>query len=318
MRFKKGSILILTLWVLSFLTVFAVGLSRNVSAQLRMAAHFQNRLKMYYLANAGIERAIVELKADEDLEYDNLSEKWANNEEFKEISLGDGYVGLSIEDETSKININKVSLPILKSIFEGIAEVGPDVAADIANAIIDWRDADAIVSTGGAESEYYKRLEVPYLCKNSEFQAIEEILLVKGMTPQIYLKIKDIITIYGGGKVNINTADVVVLQALGLSSEIANRIVEFRRGSDMIEGTEDDNVYKTPAGIRDIGPLFTEEAIEINRLTSGNVFTVSSDTFRIFSTGSIKKSTYDLKRSIICVVQRLPNKPFRKLYWHED
>ena len=93
---KKGSILILTLWVLSFLTIFAVGLSYNVSGQLRMASHFQDRLKAYYLANAGIERAIVELAADETSASDSLDEAWANNEEFfKEAPVGNGYITIS-------------------------------------------------------------------------------------------------------------------------------------------------------------------------------------------------------------------------------
>ncbi len=318
MKYRKASILILTLWVLSFLAVFAVGLSRSVSAQLRLAAHFQNRLKMYYLANAGIERAIVELRADEDLGCDNLSEKWANSEEFEEIPLGDGYLVLSIEDEAGKININKVSLSVLKRVLESTGGIEPDAAADIANAIVDWRDADIIISTGGAENDYYEHLQAPYPCKNGAFQIPEEVLLVKGMTPQIYSKIAGVITVYGGGKVNVNTVDAGVLGALGLSGELANRIVEFRRGDDKIEGTDDDNVFKTPAEIRNVGPLFTEEAIEINRLTSGNVLTVRSNTFRIFSTGIIKKGKYDLQRSITCVVQRLADKPFGKLYWHED
>ena len=315
MKSKKASILILTLWVLSFLAVFALGLGRIVSAQLHLAAHFQNRLKMYYLATAGIERAIVELKADEDFNRDSLNEKWANSEAFVEMPFGDGYISLSIEDETGKININKVSLAILKSVLETAGEVEPEEAADIANAIVDWRDVDIIVSTGGAEGDYYEHLKVPYPCKNGKFQILEEILLVKGMTPEIYSKIAGIITVYGGGKVNINTAQECVLRALGLSSELAARIVKFRRGNDKIEGTEADNVFKTPAQIRNIGSLFTEESIEINRLTSGNVLSVKSDIFRIFSAGIFKKGNYDSQKNITCVVQRFADKPSRVLYW---
>ena len=318
MKPKKGSVLILTLWILSFLAVFAVGLSRNVSAQLRLAAYFQDRVKMYYLACAGVERAITELNADEDFDCDYLSKKWANCEEFKEMPLGDGYISLFIEDEAGKININKVSLSILKNILRNAGEVEPDEAADIANAIVDWRDVDIIVSPGGAEGDYYEHLEVSYPCKNGEFQIPEEVLLVKGMTPGIYSKISGVITIYGGGKVNINTAKECVLRALGLSSELAERIVKFRRGNDEIEGTEDDNVFKTPAEIRNIGPLFTEESGEINRLTSGNVLTAKSDIFRISSAGILKKSNYKLQRGVTCIVQRFVKEPAKMLYWYED
>ena len=161
MKPKKGSILIFTLWVLSFLSIFAIGRSRNVSSQLHFASHLQDRLRAYYLASAGIERAIIELNADEDFKCDNLSEEWANSEEFKEMPLGDGYISLYIKDEAGKININKAPLSILKSMLENAAGVEPEEAADIANAIVDWRDIDVIVSPGGAEDEYYRYLKKP-------------------------------------------------------------------------------------------------------------------------------------------------------------
>lgn len=343
MNFKKGSVLILTLWILSFLTVFAVGLGRNVSGQLRLASHLQDRLKMYYLARAGIERAIGELQlSDETPHYDSLNERWSNNEEaFKDIPLNGGYITVSYQlkdelpesqgsqesegitfyglmDESSKININKAPVQVLKSMLKNIGELGEDEAKDIANAIIDWRDIDIIVSPGGAENSYYENLETPYTCKNGEFQILEELLLVKGITPRIYSKISGVITVYGEeGKVNINTAGWRTLHALGLSSELAERIIRFRRGNDGMDGTEDDNIFKTVNEIRNIGPLFIKESEEINRLVSLNVLSVKSNVFRILSSGILKKGNRKLQRNIICVVQRSGNDPPRILYWHE-
>lgn len=317
MKYKKASILILTLWILSFLSVFAIGLSRNVSSQLHFASHLRDRLRMYYLACAGIERAVVELRADEGAAYDSLSEKWASSEEFKEMPLGEGYISLYIQDEAGKININKAPLSILKSMLENAAGVKPEEAANIANAIVDWRDIDIIVSPGGAEDDYYRHLEEPYPCKSGELQIPEEVLLVKGMTPLIFSKIAGIITVHSEGKVNVNTAGKDVLHALGLSSELAEQIVEFRRGSDGLEGTEDDNVFRTPAEIRNIGPLFTKESEEMNRVISSNALTIKSNVFRIFSSGILEKGNRNLQNNIICVVWRLAGKPSRMLYWHE-
>ncbi len=328
MNFKKGSVLILTLWTLSFLTIFAIGVGSNVSGQLHLASHLQDRLKMYGLAKAGIEKAIIELAADENPDYDSFNEKQSLAEAlFKEIALGDGYVSVSYQleeetlygprDESSRININKAPLQILKSMLENIGEVETEEAADIAHAIVDWRDIDVLLSPGGAENEHYQSLELPYPCKNADFQIPEELLLVKGMTPEIYSKIADVITIYGRGGVNINTADGRTLQALGLNADLAERIVEFRRGSDGVEGTEDDNIFKTVGEIRNIGPLFTKESEEINRLTSLNALTVKSDVFRISSAGILKVGSRTLQRNITCVVQRAEGKDPRILYWHE-
>jgi len=342
MNLKKGSILIITLWTLSLLTIFTVSLGYNIVGQLRLADHLQDRLKMYYLAKAGIERAIIELEVDETPGYDSLNETWANSEEFfKEVPLGDGYVTVSyqleeevsesqsvreseeitlygIMDESSKININKVPAEILRVLLERIGELERDEAIDIANAIIDWRDVDIITSPGGAEDKYYKNLELPYECKNGEFQVVEELLLVKGMAQEIFSKIKDIITIYGEGKVNINTASFATLHGLGLSEDLASRIIEFRQGSDSETGTEDDNIFKTIGELRNIGPLFTEESNQINRLISLNMLAVKSDVFRINSSGILKRGKQQWRRSIVCIVKRQDKKTPQPIHWHEE
>ncbi|GAI08678.1 unnamed protein product, partial [marine sediment metagenome] len=221
-------------------------------------------------------------------------------------------------DESSRISINKAPLKVLESMLENIGEVEQDEAANIANAIIDWRDIDIIVSPGGAENAYYGSLELPYPCKSGDFQILEELLLVKGMTPEIFSKIAGLITLYGEGRVNINTAGWRVLHALGLSSELAQRVVQFRRGKDGMDGTEDDTIFKTVGEIRNIGPLFTKEAGEINRLTSLKALAVTSDVFRINSAGILKKGGRKLQKDIVCVVQRFTKKPAQILYWRED
>jgi len=340
MTSKTGSILIITLWILSLLTIFTVSLGYNIISQLHFADHLQDRLKMYYLAKAGIERAIIELENDESPNYDSLNEAWASNEGFfKETPLGDGYITVSYElesesqrvrepgeskvlygimDESSKININKASAEILRLLLERVGEAEKDEAIDIANAVIDWRDVDSIISPGGAENEYYENLGLPYECKNGKFEAVEELLLVRGMNPEIFSKIKDIITIYGEGRVNINTASFAALYALGLDKDLVSRIIQFRQGSDGKIGTEDDNIFKTIGELRDIGPLFTEESNQINRLISLNMLTVRSNVFRINSSGILKRGKHKWRRSIVCIVKRQGKKTPQLVYWHED
>jgi type II secretory pathway component PulK len=56
------------------------------------------------------------------------------------------------------------------------------MGAELAASIVDWRDADDEVTSGGAESEYYLLLADPYYCKNAPFETLDELLLVKGAT----------------------------------------------------------------------------------------------------------------------------------------
>jgi general secretion pathway protein K len=332
---SRASILIITLWVLGFLTIFVVNLGFMVRTQLQFADHLQDRLKMYYLAQAGIERMVVELYKDESKSYDALNESWANKEEFfKDRPFGGGFITLSYQpdkqagqegitmygamDESSKIDINNASSEILISLLERIGKVEADEAIDIARSIMDWRDQDVALSPGGAEDEYYLGLASGYKCKNGKFQIAEELLLVKGLTSEIFSQIKDIITVYGTEKVNINTASFNCLFALGLSSSLCERIIKFRQGSDGLTGTEDDFIFNSPADLLNIGPLFTEESTQINSLISKNMLTVRSNIFRINSFGQFKNEKGIRSREITVVLKRLDDAGPKLLYWHEN
>jgi type II secretory pathway component PulK len=82
-----------------------------------------------------------------------------------------------VVDESSKVNINTAGTAMLSKL--------PDMTDELAASIIDWRDADSTVTTGGAENEYYLLLPEPYQCKNAPFESVEELLLVRGASREI-------------------------------------------------------------------------------------------------------------------------------------
>ncbi|MCF7872902.1 MAG: general secretion pathway protein GspK [Candidatus Omnitrophica bacterium] len=329
---KKSSVLVLTLWILSLLVVFSIGIGQNVRAHLNFASHIKKRVKNYYMAKGGIEKAIAVLESDQDLGVDNLSESWANDQDlFKQLPLNGGYLTISytldnggqqqvlygVEDECSKININKVSKDILSSLLERIGGLESEQAIDVAAAIKDWRDADQLVSLGGAEENYYQGLKEPYQCSDSEFELVEELLFVKGMTQELFSKIKKLVTVYGQGKININTVDALTLYALGLNKDFAQRIIEYRQGSDLKDGTEDDNLFQSVGAIRGMKALFTEESTQLNTLISKNLFTVVTNTFRINSLAKTRKEEGGVGRYIECVVKRDKGNQSEIVYWRE-
>ena len=80
-------------------------------------------------------------------------------------------------DEASKLNLNTATLEMLKLL--------PGMTAEFAAAIIDWRDTDDEVTSGGAESETYATKKPAYKAKNAPFESIEELALVSGATREI-------------------------------------------------------------------------------------------------------------------------------------
>ena len=350
---ERGSILILVLWALFFLGILSLAIRAHVQPQLSLAQKLLGRAKMYYLASAGVERAILEVKNDgvdeedadgkdsdeeEVYDYDAFSDLWGNNEKaFKDIELDGGTFSIvnivtadseglplkkprtryGLTDEESKININKVPESVLASFFEIAADLDEDEAREIAASIEDWRDEDDDFRQDGAEGEdYYEKLDMPYPCKNADFGVPEELLMVKGLTHEIFDSVQDRITVYGAGAVNINTADALVLQALGMDEKLVGKIVRFRSGSDGIEGTEDDNVFKEINAIaRDLSKksnMTGSDNSSILRLTSDGLLSVRSDNFK----GSVRGSVNGREgfSEIVFIYNRADN---MIRYWNE-
>jgi type II secretory pathway component PulK len=134
------------------------------------------------------------------------------------------------------------------------------------------------------------------------------------MTQDLFMKLKEYITIYGDGRININTASKEVLLALGLSEDIVYKILALRYGEDGIEGTNDDNIFDTPSNIATI----LKESFQLNDAETAYVSTISerylataSNHFMIRSIANLnnKKNTSETT----CVVDQDGN----ILYWRE-
>ena len=79
-----------------------------------------------------------------------------------------------------------------RAVFVALDDVNQDHHADIiVDSILDWKDADDLHRLNGAESDYYLSLPNPYRAKDANFDTLEELLLVRGVTPEI---------LYGGGE----------------------------------------------------------------------------------------------------------------------
>ena len=267
---EKGVILIASLWIVTILSLFAVTIGRQASVSLRLASYDVDKRKAYFIARAGMMRALSEkaigYKTGLSSDIDAFSQPWINNKDlFLRRAFGAGYYTVGYEyllperngkkspmlyglmDEQSKININIASEDTLKNLLIYF-DIDENIALSIAGSIMDWRDEDEETASSpkgllyGAENLYYQGLLFPYGCKNADFDNIYELLLVKGVTVDILNKIKPYITVYGNGMVNINTASEPVLNALvgpdftGLASKIAG----YRQGEDDVVGTEDD------------------------------------------------------------------------------
>lgn len=327
--------LIVVLWVLFFLAALALVIRAYLFSQLNLSIKLADRTKAYYLAKAGIKRAIWEvLFNDETPACDVLGESWSINEEvFKDVELEEGVFSVvnrfmpadngnreikyGLIDEERKININKVAYEVLNNFFTVAGGVDSAIASQIADSIIDWRDEDNDARKAGAEDEYYFFQDPSYPCKNAEFQSLEELIFVRGMDKDILDRIKDKLTIYGAGKVNINTADELVLRSLGMSESLVSKVLHYRAGEDGIACTKDDNIFESENTIgsnltREEGASSGENS-ELSNLLAKGYFSVNSNYFGGCSVGFLKNRRSDFRKIVFVFGSDGGIK-----YWRED
>lgn len=189
---SRGSVLILVLWIAFGLVVLAIYFANSMSLELR-AAH--NRVATlsaehattaaaryvgFILANHGTNGIMPNLTRD--------------LPEFRTeaVPVGQAYFWLlgrsdqqtrperpafGLIDEASKLNLNTATVAMLEAL--------PGMTAELAAAIIDWRDEDSEPTENGAEDEIYARLNPPRRAKNAPFETVEELRLVHGATLEL-------------------------------------------------------------------------------------------------------------------------------------
>jgi general secretion pathway protein K len=244
MKSKKGIALLMVLWVLAILTVIVFSFSYMGRTETLSTMSFRDGVEKEFLAEAGVQRGIMEIF------YANANVNRTVTLEGKEVWKTDGtpytvqtkggHFTVSITDETGKIDINTLtdtSGIILKNLLMHLGVPG-DNADTIVDSILDWKDKTGgnLHRLHGAGDDYYMSLPNPYKPKHDDFDALEELLLVKGMTRDI---------LYGDGKkeglidfitinsktnmINLNKARKEVLASVpGITPEIADAIISLR------------------------------------------------------------------------------------------
>ncbi|MBI5074880.1 MAG: general secretion pathway protein GspK [Nitrospirae bacterium] len=236
---ERGIALLMVLWVLTILTVIVFSFSYMARTEAYAALSFRQTVEKKFLAEAGIERGIAELfYLNENRNAPTViagSEVWRTDGRRYKLLTDNGYYTISIVNESGKVDINTTPELILKTLLLNLG-VNADHTETIVDSIMDWKDPDNLHRLHGAEDDYYMSLPNPYKAKNAYFETLEELLLIKGMTPEILYGdrgkkgIIDFLTVHSGAKqININAAPKEVLLAIpGITPELADALLAVR------------------------------------------------------------------------------------------
>ncbi len=239
MRSVKGSrgiALILVLWVISLLSVMALGLTAAQRTESTLTANALAGARFRAAADAGIAYAALNLLAPQAenpdaaaTDAEGQSVVWLPDATRHTWTFADVPMAISVQNEGSRIDINQADADVLTALFE-VLGVSEDVSATLADRVLDWRDEDDLKSLNGAEDPDYDAEGLPYGAKDGPFTSVEELRQVLGITPEIYRRLAPEVTVdSGSAKVDEQFASAVVLAAVkGVTLEEAQIAVDER------------------------------------------------------------------------------------------
>ena len=245
----RGSALLAVLWVSAALAAIGFSLASTVRGETDRTATAVDGLRAYYLASGSIYRATYELLWSVNNPGKRLIPRGSTQVEY---TFPTGNVRVELLPEQGKLDVNASPAEELYRLCVALG-LDPERAREIALAIADWR----AVSTAAGFDEYYGSLKPSFRARHASFEEIEELLLVKGVTPDIYYGtyvpspenvagtrlvarqgLVDCLSVYGSrSAVDANTAASAVLEAIGLPPDVVSALVAKRRLEPFTAGT---------------------------------------------------------------------------------
>ena len=223
---QRGIALILVLWLTILLTViggsFAYGMRNEALAARNSLSLAQARA----LADGAIYRTVFELMRPR-----TLADVWSADGTVHVWDENGSRVAVNALDESGKIDLNTAPDGLIKGLLQTAAELDADTAARLIDVIEDWKDADDLRRPNGAEAPEYQAAGLSYKPANAPFEAVAELQRVLGMTPAIYGRIADSLTVHSR-MAGINPAfasRAVLLAVPGATPEIVDTYIAQRR-----------------------------------------------------------------------------------------
>lgn len=309
---KQGSILVFALWTIVLLSLLASQIGLTLRQRINLLSHVERRSQLRHIAEAGVKKALAAIIHDLErtgniyVPYSKFY-RHDNPELFQHTELGQGYFSINYShydtalakkdlkygmvDEESKINVNIVDSQTIKKLVFLLFTPNEKLAQDLTDSIIDWRQFGQSQLTGFYSEFYYSNLKYPYTPKKGPFETMDELLLLQYFSEDILERLKPFMTIYGDGKININTASREVLLAVGLEPLLIDKIFLVRRGLDSVDFTVDDFIFQKPydiaSDIRKFIELESHEAKQIDQLNAYGKLKTNSQVFLIQSEGKL-------------------------------
>jgi general secretion pathway protein K len=281
---RGGAALIVALWTVLILSLLVSGLAYEMHIQAGITSYARKRLKAQVAARGGAEYAKFLLAKsfetsafeEEDLEQESFRILSKNLERGIgvsgiEVEMGGSKARVDILPEAGRRNVNLLQDEDWEELLDQ-AGVPEEIWPELIDCFMDFTDENDAHRLSGAEADdpFYK--SAGYEPKNAPLDTVDELLLIKGFTPEIVYGgppadprgeplrgIAHLLTTFGDGKVNVNTASREVLMTLTTGSGkmmdewVVDDLLRHRLGDDGLPNTKDDGYTSVQEAISKSG-----------------------------------------------------------------
>lgn len=209
----RGFALLVVLWW----TVLLAMLGTQLATSGRLDSQRAGNLRAAAVAEAAAEGVLHEAIFHV---LDGSTAGWAADGITHAIPVAGGIARVEVRSEAAKIGLNQASPALLAAL---LTRLGTDQrqSAALADAILDWRTATARPRKLGAKAPEYRAAGLGYAPPNSDFESVDELGLVRGMTPELVARLAPYVSVYQTGDPDLTVADAVVRLATADAHDIS-------------------------------------------------------------------------------------------------
>lgn len=204
------------MWILTLLTIMAGSFTLTMRRETSVISGITGHARAQAFAEAGV--ALAEsMLIDED-----PANRLHVDGRLYELAYGEARIRVRVLSELGKVDINQAEQDSWQKLLSH-APVDEDRQLRIADAIIDWIDADDEARPEGAESRDYRNAGLSYQPPNRAFQSLEELRMVLGVDEVLYNWLEPMITIYSGSKqIDLNKASQELAAIFAIEDQLEN------------------------------------------------------------------------------------------------
>ena len=215
---ERGFALLVVLWWTALLALLGTQLATAGRLEAQRAGNLRSAAAARAAADGVLQEAVFHL-------LDGSPAGWAADGATRLVPVTGGLARVTIRSEAAKIGLNQASPGLLAALLIRLG-TDPRQAAALADAILDWRTATPRPRALGAKAPEYRAAGQDYAPPNSDFETLDELLLVRGMTPDIMARLVPYVSVYQFGDPDLTLADTMVRLASADSGDVAGEVAE--------------------------------------------------------------------------------------------